>query len=127
MARRTANPTRGPARSREPLCTFCGKTHEEVAKLLGGPGVYICDACVAICNDILAAKDGQDTSAGWRGWATMSDAELLATLPGALSTAESIREGLQARVDELRGRKVSRAGIGEALGMSGQAAWERFA
>ncbi len=34
-------------------CTFCGKSQEEVQKLVAGPGVYICDECVDLCNDIL--------------------------------------------------------------------------
>jgi ATP-dependent Clp protease ATP-binding subunit ClpX len=35
-------------------CSFCGKTSDAVHKLIKGPGVYICDECVAFCNDILA-------------------------------------------------------------------------
>jgi len=35
-------------------CSFCGKTSDVVHKLIKGPGVYICDECVAFCNDILA-------------------------------------------------------------------------
>ena len=31
-------------------CSFCGKDHTRVAKLVAGPGVYICDACVALCQ-----------------------------------------------------------------------------
>src|SRR6186713_2286788 len=35
------------------LCSFCGKSHAEVKKLIAGPGVYICDACIVVCKDIL--------------------------------------------------------------------------
>ena len=35
------------------MCSFCGKTQAEVRKLIAGPGVYICDACVNICKGIL--------------------------------------------------------------------------
>jgi ATP-dependent Clp protease ATP-binding subunit ClpX len=35
------------------LCSFCGKPHSEVRKLIQGPGVYICDACVLICKSVL--------------------------------------------------------------------------
>lgn len=35
------------------MCSFCGKTHAEVKKLIAGPGVYICDACIIVCKDIL--------------------------------------------------------------------------
>ena len=34
-------------------CSFCGKSQEQVRKLIAGPGVYICDECVELCNDIL--------------------------------------------------------------------------
>ena len=34
-------------------CSFCGKHEDEVNKLLSGPGVYICDECVSMCNSIL--------------------------------------------------------------------------
>ena len=34
-------------------CSFCGKTQEQVKKLIAGPDVYICDECVELCNEIL--------------------------------------------------------------------------
>src|SRR5512141_1890693 len=34
-------------------CSFCGKSQEQVRKLIAGPGVYICDECVDLCNEIL--------------------------------------------------------------------------
>jgi ATP-dependent Clp protease ATP-binding subunit ClpX len=35
------------------LCSFCGKSHAEVKKLIAGPGVYICDNCVVLCKQVL--------------------------------------------------------------------------
>ncbi|MDA0713540.1 MAG: ATP-dependent Clp protease ATP-binding subunit ClpX [bacterium] len=35
------------------LCSFCGKTQKEVRKLVAGPAVYICEECIALCNDII--------------------------------------------------------------------------
>ena len=35
------------------LCSFCGKSHAEVKKLIAGPGVYICDSCVILCKQVL--------------------------------------------------------------------------
>jgi len=35
------------------MCSFCGKSHSEVRKLIAGPGVYICDSCVSLCKGIL--------------------------------------------------------------------------
>ena len=34
-------------------CSFCGKSQDSVKKLIAGPGVYICDECVDLCNEIL--------------------------------------------------------------------------
>ena len=45
-------------------CSFCGKTEDHVKKLLSGPnGVYICDECVALCNEILSEEFDRDESA----------------------------------------------------------------
>jgi hypothetical protein len=41
-------------RTRRLVCSFCGSTAAEVARLIAGPRVFICDACVARCNEILA-------------------------------------------------------------------------
>ena len=35
------------------LCSFCGKSHAEVKKLIAGPGVYICDNCIILCKQVL--------------------------------------------------------------------------
>ena len=35
------------------LCSFCGKSHAEVRKLIAGPGVYICDNCIILCKKVL--------------------------------------------------------------------------
>ncbi len=34
-------------------CSFCGKTQDQVRKLIAGPTVYICDECIELCNDII--------------------------------------------------------------------------
>ena len=36
-----------------PKCSFCGKNQENVKKLIAAPGVYICNECVELCNEIL--------------------------------------------------------------------------
>lgn len=46
------------------ICSFCGKTQDEVKKLVAGPGVYICDECVDLCNDILIEDVEEATPAG---------------------------------------------------------------
>ncbi len=43
------------------MCSFCGKSRAEVKKLIAGPGVYICDSCVAVCQGVLAKELRQET------------------------------------------------------------------
>ena len=38
-------------------CSFCGKEQDEVAKLIAGPEVYICDECIDLCNEIVKDED----------------------------------------------------------------------
>ena len=38
------------------MCSFCGKTHAEVRKLIAGPGVYICDNCIILCKNVLDSE-----------------------------------------------------------------------
>src|SRR5487761_1669603 len=40
-------------------CSFCGKTQKQVKKLIAGPGVYICDECIELCNDIIEEELGE--------------------------------------------------------------------
>lgn len=40
-------------------CSFCGKGQKQVKKLIAGPGVYICDECIDLCNEILAEEPGE--------------------------------------------------------------------
>jgi ATP-dependent protease Clp ATPase subunit len=44
-------------------CSFCGKSETQVAKLVAGPRVYICNGCVAIASRIIASDSGQDREA----------------------------------------------------------------
>lgn len=41
-------------------CSFCGKTQEQVRKLVAGPGVYICDECIELCNEIVEEQLGEE-------------------------------------------------------------------
>jgi ATP-dependent Clp protease ATP-binding subunit ClpX len=37
-------------------CSFCGKSQKQVKKLIAGPGVYVCDECIELCNEIIAEE-----------------------------------------------------------------------
>jgi ATP-dependent Clp protease ATP-binding subunit ClpX len=43
-------------------CSFCGKSQKEVKKLIAGPGTYICDECIELCNDIIAEEREREES-----------------------------------------------------------------
>lgn len=105
-----------------PVCSFCRKRRHQAGKLVAGPGVHICEACVALCARVLTGKP----TAAFAGWKSLSDEEFLATLPAAAAALDTADEKLREHVDMLRRRKVSWEKIAAALGVSRQAAWERF-
>jgi hypothetical protein len=104
-------------------CSFCQKPHTEVEKLVAGPAAHICDACIKIAADF--AKKPV-VGGGFKGYDTHATEQLLGLLKPAAAILDAVRDDLQAKIDELRKREVSWAAIGEALGVSRQAAWERF-
>jgi hypothetical protein len=104
-------------------CSFCHKADDEVTRLLGSEsGALICDECVVICGRILA-----DPSTPFPGFEADDDEQLLGRLAPARDLVEATAAGLNGLVELLRSRGVSWARIGDALGISRQAAWERFA
>jgi len=48
--------TMGKGKDKKLYCSFCGKSQDEVRKLIAGPSVYICDECIELCNEILAEE-----------------------------------------------------------------------
>ena len=109
----------------ELFCSFCLKSDREVKRLLAGAGVYICGGCVKSCAKILVGSSFRRAS-DFAGWDSYSDEQLLASLAPSERTMEAVRRDLQAKVDILRKRGASWETIGNALGTSRQAAWERF-
>jgi len=59
-------------------CSFCGKSQDEVKKLIAGPTVYICDECVELCNDIIAEEYEREEAA--RATQVLKPAEIKSTL-----------------------------------------------
>ena len=71
-------------------CSFCGKSQEQVRKLIAGPGVYICDECIDLCNEILdeeltesqvAARSAPETKSKAPSKKTAKPAPTLAEVP----------------------------------------------
>ncbi|MBV9219105.1 MAG: hypothetical protein JO366_01565 [Methylobacteriaceae bacterium] len=104
-------------------CSFCGKSQHEVKKLIAGPMVFICDECTALCAMICEDKSIPAEIGNPEQLPTQT---LLSILKGAGPRDEALRVAMQNTVDVLRKREVSWAVIGEALGVSRQAAWDRF-
>jgi ATP-dependent protease Clp ATPase subunit len=66
-------------------CSFCGKPQTQVAKLIAGPGVLICNECIALCNDILVEELG----AGWeRSEPSPQEIEVIERSAATLSTLD---------------------------------------
>jgi ATP-dependent Clp protease ATP-binding subunit ClpX len=110
------------------ICSFCGDTGGPGTDLplVGGLGAQICTGCVDDFHAVIH-DEARVASAKVMPWESMSDAELLATLPRILASAEQNAAFAQEWVGLLRTRNVSWAEIGRVLGVSRQAAWERFA
>jgi hypothetical protein len=119
-------------------CSFCGQHQDRVAKLIAGPGVYICDQCVNLCQEILAEElsreavrrridqPGSDVPNITDDLDDLGVGELIDLLVRIYRSHEGVDRTVRRVVDTLRAREVSWARIGEALGMTRQSAWERF-
>jgi len=105
-------------------CSFCGKGKDRVRKLVAGPGVFICDQCIQLCNEVLRSENQRDElSIG-------PDSEVAEVLLDELRiNAAGLKQSedqLQRAINLLRKNQVAWSRIGEAIGTSRQAAWERF-
>ena len=121
-------------------CSFCGKSQDQVTRLIAGPAVYICDECVELCNHILAdelarpeLRDGI-SRARPRGkeppsitdWDQLSDDDLLTEMVRIHGSHQGVDRAVGQAVRVLRARGTTWSRIGDALGMTRQSAWERF-
>ena len=93
--------------------------------MVAGPGVYICNECVELCKDVLTEESAPSVPKV-AGWSERPDDELLTSLARAQVLVSQVDAGVHDHVDVLRSRGISWTRIGEALGVSKQAAWERF-
>src|SRR5258705_10938322 len=58
--RKTQALQRGSETDDSVQCSFCGKTQDQVRKLVAGPSVYICDECIDLCDEIIAEEYAQE-------------------------------------------------------------------
>jgi hypothetical protein len=110
-------------------CSFCAKPSSEVEKVIAGPGVYICNECVGLCNDILRIEQQKPSEPRTQlpAWdEAMTDEQILDLLPRIAAVGAQTEASLQRLVTVLRERRVTWARIGAALQITRQSAWERF-
>jgi ClpX C4-type zinc finger len=106
-------------------CSFCLKPNTEVGRLVAGPGVFICDECVALCAELIKGKPAPGPHLAQ--WEQVTSAEeILWNLPRVAAAGEQVERNLAGWVFKARAIGVTWARIGEALGMTRQSAWERF-
>lgn len=111
-------------------CSFCLKASTDVGTLVAGPGVYICDECVALCSQLIAGKPKPDEPrpvqriAPWEAEAGLDT--VLASLPRVAQAGNQAEHTLTQYVRKARQLGATWAAIGQALGMARQSAWERF-
>jgi hypothetical protein len=106
-------------------CSFCLKPQTEVKTLVAGPGVYICDECVALCALVIEGKPASVPQLAPWDYATSVE-EALANLPRIAAAGAQVERNLTGFVRKARALGATWARIGEALGMTRQSAWERF-
>ena len=81
------------------FCSFCGKSQHEVVKMIAGPDVSICDACVSLCDDVLDSEDPTFSGITREALLGKTSEELFllkAKVGRGLSTARKVHEAIKA-------------------------------
>ncbi|WP_432931474.1 ClpX C4-type zinc finger protein [Microbispora sp. CA-135349] len=105
-------------------CSFCSKSKNDVTKMIAGAGVYICNECVGLCAEILAAESVGTPEISYTE--SMTVEQILELLPRVAEVGARVEDSLRVWVHRARDRGATWARIGAALGMTRQSAWERF-
>ena len=109
----------------ERTCSFCGLRGTDDTDFAGGLGAMMCEDCLIMYAGILATPENK-RAARRTSWDDLDDETMLGKLPQILATADQVEWFLHEWVVLLRERGLSWTQIGKALGISRQAAWERF-
>ncbi len=107
------------------MCSFCGENGSSERRLAGGLGAMICVPCVERFHALVAPPAAPPESSE-PPWQAMSNAELLGQLPKIMRTSDQVDRFAAEWVSQIRDRGESWTAIGQALGVTRQAAWERF-
>lgn len=79
-------------------CSFCGKSQKEVKKLIAGPGVYICDECIDLCNDIIAEEKEKEVIGEGEGFKVPRPSEIKEFLDGYVIGQDVAKKALSVAV-----------------------------
>ena len=109
-------------------CSFCLRPDTDVQVLVAGPAVHVCNDCVDLCCQIIEAHPGKGTTPRVLPWEQTDSLDVvLAHLPKVAAARMQVEETLYGWVSRARGLGATWAQVGDALGMTRQSAWERFA
>src|SRR5262249_6257577 len=108
------------------FCSFCGEQGRRGEPLVGGLGAFMCGSCLDHYSGVVAAFREPGVG-GPPPWESMSDADILGKLPLIARTGAQVDGFLGEWVQLARSRRLSWAEVGKALGVTRQAAWQRFA
>ena len=102
---------KGDGQPMDLLCSFCGKSQDEVKKLIAGPSVYICDECIELCNDIIAEE--YEREEGTAVQQIPKPAEIKAILDEYVIGQETAKKILAVAVNSHYKRIESRVDLGD--------------
>ena len=110
------------------MCSFCLAPEGKVGTLVAGPGIYICDGCVSLSAELIRSKpQGSKRRTRLDPWAGIEHkSEGLWNLPRIAAAKDQAEANLRSLAQRTQTLGASWAEIGAALGMTRQAAWERF-
>jgi ATP-dependent Clp protease ATP-binding subunit ClpX len=97
------------------MCSFCGKSHAEVRKLIAGPGVYICDSCINVCKGILDKELSEESKRQGTQLQVPKPAEIRRQLDQYVIGQESAKKTLSVAVHNHYKRIVHNSTIGTTI------------
>lgn len=118
-----------PAAEIVAFCSFCGKPNTAVARLVAGPGVFICDQCVELSTAVIAdagQSTSEESSRRLSAYRDRSTEDILAIIPALVRSADRIESELAGWISRLRERGTGWETIAGAAGVSTEAARQRF-
>jgi len=98
------------------MCSFCGKSHAEVRKLIAGPGVYICDSCINVCKGILDKELNEEAKRHSTQLRVPKPAEIRRNLDNYVIGQDTAKKTLSVAVHNHYKRILHNSNIGQAIG-----------